>query len=306
MEDSIQINKTLAWIQAFRLRTLPLAFSCIFAGTGVAVAQGVWEPRVFIFALATTLFLQVLSNLANDFGDSQNGADNEGRIGPKRSVQSGSISPSKMKRAIIINAILAFSSGATLIYFAFGKDNFPALMLFLVIGLLAIAAAIKYTVGSSPYGYRGLGDFFVFLFFGIIGVSGVYYLYTEKLDPVIFLPAITVGSWASAVLNLNNLRDHENDAKVGKRTIVVKMGFNNARKYHLLLIVLGWGAAIAYLSIHFNFFLLLSLLPMALHVPHLLKLFRTNDPAALDPELKKIALSTFAYSLILFLSAFYQ
>ena len=298
----MQQNSLTAWLSAFRLRTLPLAFSCILAGSAVAVFSGHWDTQIFILALLTTLFLQILSNLANDFGDSANGADNEGRIGPARTVQAGHISHGAMKKAIVICGLLALGSGIALIWSAFGAEALIEALLFLALGLLAIMAAIKYTVGSSPYGYRGLGDVFVFLFFGLVGVIGVYFLFANNWNSVAILPAISIGAWSTAVLNLNNLRDHENDAKSGKRTLVVKMGFERAKKYHYLLILLGWVAAIALISFQNSWFLI-SLLPLPLHLVHMAKVSRTAEPRDLDPELKKIALSTFLYALIVFVVA---
>lgn len=305
MNQSKSHIKIGAWIEAFRLRTLPLAFSCILAGTAVAVINGFWDLVVFALAIATTLFLQVLSNLANDYGDSINGADNKGRIGPSRSVQSGKISAQSMKRGILLFGLLSFLSGLALIFYAFGITNFVKISLFIVLGLLSIAAAIKYTVGNSPYGYRGLGDLFVFIFFGLVGVLGASYLFLNELKPIAILPAISVGSWATAVLNLNNLRDHENDEKSGKRTLVVKLGLKKARFYHLFLITLGWCAAFILILNQNDLLFFFSLLPLPIHLIHLRKVFRTSSASSFDPELKKVALTTFLYSLIIFVLSFY-
>ncbi len=292
-------SKLSAWMDAFRLRTLPLAFSCIFTGTAVAIFEGFWNPLILVLALATTLFLQVLSNLANDFGDSQNGVDNEQRVGPKRTVQSGKITASSMKKALWITASLALISGLTLVYSAFGPENWKIALLFIILGLTAIGAALKYTIGKSPYGYRGLGDLFVFLFFGLVGVVGIYFLNTGSVGSYIFLPAISVGLWASAVLNLNNMRDHENDAASGKRTLVVMMGLANAKAYHFSLILVGWASAICFVILSGSPWMALVFIPFILQLAHLSRVYRTNLPSKLDPELKKLALSTFLFSALL-------
>lgn len=292
-------SKFSAWMDAFRLRTLPLAFSCIFTGTAVAIFDGYWNPLILGLALATTLFLQILSNLANDYGDSQNGVDNEHRVGPKRTVQSGKITSSSMKKALWITASLALLSGLTLIYTAFGPENWKTALIFILLGLTAIGAAIKYTIGQTPYGYKGLGDLFVFLFFGLVGVVGIYYLNTSSVGTYVFLPAISVGLWASAVLNLNNMRDHVNDAASGKRTLVVIMGLPKAKAYHFTLILVGWAAAISFVILRGTPWMALVFIPFILQLTHLSRVYQTDSPAKLDPELKKLALSTFLFSALL-------
>lgn len=307
------------WIKAFRLRTLPLSFSNILLGMGVAltirdtnldvIPFTAKNWTIFGLTLLTTLLLQVLSNLANDYGDAKKGADNEGRIGPERAIQSGAITPKAMFRAIVITVILSFISGITLLYVAF-EDIFNLTFLsFVVLGLAAIAAAIKYTVGKGAYGYAGLGDLFVFLFFGVVGVLGTYYLQvfaiTEEIrEPFgFFLPAITMGCFSVAVLNLNNMRDRENDQKVGKNTLAVKLGFEKSKVYHYILF------AVAYLSFPIpaliyptlNLAAFIYILPVAIiHFVHLKKVSSVKDPKDFDPELKKVALSAFLFSLLFF------
>lgn len=295
------------WIKAFRLRTLPLSFSNILLGTALAFAfdEGECMPNginvpVFVLTLLTTLFLQILSNLANDYGDSKKGADNENRIGPERAVQSGAISLGAMKNAILIFSLLALISGLALLYFSFdGKLNWLFIG-FLLLGIGAIAAAIKYTVGKGAYGYSGLGDLFVFIFFGIVGVVGSFYLQTKTISWAIFLPAVTMGCFSVAVLNLNNMRDQVNDKAVGKNTLVVKLGFRNAKLYHGFLFMIAYAAfPIPYLILDFSLLNLLLLLPVALiHALHLWKVYKVCKPVEFDPELKKIALSAFLFSLL--------
>ena len=294
-----------AWIQAFRLRTLPLALASVFTGAAIADEANAENGTALALIILTTVLLQILSNLANDYGDSVHGADNAGRVGPARAVQSGAISISAMKKGVLTTALLAFISGLALLYVSlFANGRMLEGLTFLGLGLLAIAAAVKYTAGSNPYGYQGLGDASVLLFFGWIGVAGTAYLLGSRFTFELLLPATAIGSFAAAVLNLNNLRDHLNDAASGKRTLVVKMGFEKAKGYHLGLFLLGWTNLLVWL-IAFNevSWRWLTLVPVVVHIVHLRKVFRTHDPALLDPELKKIALSTFVIAIILFITS---
>lgn len=294
-----------AWIQAFRLRTLPLALASVLTGAAIANDADAGNGTALALIILTTVLLQVLSNLANDYGDSVHGADNDRRVGPARAVQSGAISVAAMKKGVITTAVLAFTSGLALLYVAFfaGGRTLEGFV-FLSLGLLAIAAAVKYTAGSNPYGYQGLGDVSVLLFFGWIGVAGTAYVLGSTFSLELLLPATAIGSFAAAVLNLNNLRDHINDAASGKRTLVVKMGFEKAKAYHLGLFLLGWTTLLVWL-IAFNASNGRWLIGMLLvvHIAHLRKVFTTLEPALLDPELKKIALSTFLISAILFITS---
>ncbi|HMC97643.1 MAG TPA: 1,4-dihydroxy-2-naphthoate octaprenyltransferase, partial [Flavobacteriales bacterium] len=210
------------WLQAFRLRTLPLAVSSIVVGSALGYFYGAFHPLVMVAALLTAVLLQILSNLANDLGDHEHGTDNDQRVGPERAVQSGAISPAAMKRAMVLCGVLAFASGLWLIFTAFGF-TFTTLV-FLLIGLAAIGAAVKYTYGKNPYGYAGYGDIAVFVFFGIVGVMGTEYAHTRSFEPMLLLPATTFGLLSAAVLNVNNMRDIKNDARMGKRTLVVRIG----------------------------------------------------------------------------------
>lgn len=288
-----------------RLRTLPLSVSGILAGAALVTSRDANFRISFVFALLTTVLLQILSNLANDYGDSQNGADNAFRVGPQRAVQSGAISSRAMKRGMIVTGVIAFLSGVALLWTSFGwRQEWVPFILFFLLGILAIIAAIRYTAGSNPYGYRGLGDVYVMLFFGIVGVGGSYYVLSGQVDLFVLLIALCIGALSTAVLNLNNLRDHEGDAKSGKITLVVKLGFRKAKIYHLLLFALAWTALILYLAF-FNphSWAWLTLVVLPLHAAHLAKIFRTTEPQKLDPELKKIALSTFLIGLILFITS---
>lgn len=289
------------WISAMRLRTLPLAASCIMAGTVAAAHDGGHQPWVIGLALLTTFLLQILSNLANDYGDFDHGVDNENRVGPARALQSGAITPGAMKTALIIVSLLALISGITMLWLAFGtKGLFLQTLIWLTIGLAAIAAAIKYTVGSSPYGYRGLGDVFVFAFFGIVGVMGSYMLNTAVWSWIALPLAIAIGCYSTAVLNLNNLRDHENDRAMNKRTLVVMMGFVNGKIYQTALITLGTLALVYWIALHGHHTRAwLAALPAAIQCLLLVKVWKTKVPEALDSELKKVALLTFLTSVLL-------
>lgn len=303
------------WIQAARLRTLPLSVSGIIVGSMYALAHPteailtpteVFNWSILGFALLTTLGLQVLSNFANDYGDGVKGTDNEDRVGPKRAIQSGVIAAPAMKRAIIITSVLTLLSAITLIYVAFGDTNFVYSLFYLVLGVLAIVSAIKYTVGTSAYGYRGYGDVFVFVFFGLVSTLGVNFLYAKQLDFDLFLPAIGIGLLSVAVLNLNNMRDEASDRKSGKNTIVVQMGGEKAKKYHYFLIITAMVVFLAFALINaFAFDQYLFVLAYIPLVKHLQTVQKNTNPKELDPELKKVALSTFLLSLLFSLCVIY-
>jgi 1,4-dihydroxy-2-naphthoate octaprenyltransferase len=297
------------WIEAARLRTLPLSVSGIIVGSMYALAHAtdnvltpteVFNWQIFGFAILTTLGLQILSNFANDYGDGVKGTDNEDRVGPKRAIQSGVISPEAMKRAIVITSILTLFSAVLLIYYAFSDTNLWYSLFYLVLGILAIVSAIRYTVGNTAYGYRGYGDVFVFIFFGLVSTLGVNFLYSKQLDFVLFLPAIAVGLLSVGVLNLNNMRDEASDRKSNKNTIVVKIGGAKAKKYHYFLIVTAMVLVLVFAILedfHFDQYLfLVAYIPL---IKHLSAVYKSQDARALDPELKKLALSTFALSVLL-------
>lgn len=295
------------WLKAFRLRTLPLSLSCIFMGNALAMSKGYFSIVIFGLALLTTILLQILSNLANDFGDAIKGTDNENRVGPTRAIQSGKITKTQMKRAIIINAILAFISGLLLISYSFNSNSLIYILIFVILGIGAIAAAIKYTMGKNPYGYSGLGDLFVFLFFGIIGVIGTYFLQTKQINLNLIFPASVIGLLSAAVLNMNNMRDIENDRASHKNTLVVIIGFNKAKYYHTLLIILSF----VFLVITIYIFQLpqlsyIAMIPYVVLIKNIITAWKTTDNKSLDPELKKIALSTFLISIILYLTVLYS
>ena len=296
------MTKVEAWIDAMRLRTLPLSVSGIIAGSGMAAVLEKWNASIFGLAMLTTIGFQVLSNLANDLGDGQKGTDNKNRVGPKRAIQSGTISIQEMKIGIIISTLISLSSAGLLIYVSASNLTKELLLFYTVLALLCVLAAITYTVGKNAYGYRGLGDLMVFIFFGLVSVLGVFSLYGLTFEWLVLFPALSIGFWSVAVLNLNNLRDHENDALSGKTTIVVKMGFQNGKNYHVFLILCGvasWFFTILMFSyLTYNVFLTIALLPAIALLFHLQKVYQTRIPKKLDPELKKVALLTFFAALL--------
>ena len=290
------------WISAARLRTLPLALSSIFFGTAAAIYHGFFAWQTFTLAVLTTICLQVLSNYANDYGDAISGKDNEERIGPSRAVSSGEISKKAMLKAVVLFSFLSLLSGLALLFSAF-RGNGVYFVIFLIIGIVAIAAAIGYTMGEKPYGYNGLGDFFVFLFFGLVGVIGSFFLFSKSLEITVILPAVSAGLLSVAVLNFNNMRDIENDARTGKRTFAVRIGLQSAKQYQYLLVVFAFLSLIAFaLFEKFRLQQYLFLLLMPLFAQMIKSMIKINKPAEFDPFLKKTALGTFGLSILFLLS----
>lgn len=294
------MGKVSSWLNAARLRTLPLSISGIIVGTTIAAHEGYFNIVIFSLALGTTLGLQILSNFANDYGDGVKGTDNEDRIGPARAIQSGLITTAEMKQGILITTVVTLLLAVLLIYTAFGSENFFFAVIFFLLGVGAIAAAIKYTVGNNAYGYRGMGDIFVFLFFGLVAVFGSYFLYAMELEWTVLLPASAIGLLSTGVLNLNNMRDRLSDEKAGKNTLVVKMGESKAKGYHYFLIL----GAVLFLTVYSvltatewdDILYVLAFIPLFLHLARVQK---NESPMLLDPELKILALTTFFLSLLL-------
>jgi 1,4-dihydroxy-2-naphthoate polyprenyltransferase len=286
------------WIKAFRLRTLPLALSSAILGSFLAYAHGSFHWYVFILAILTTLFLQILSNLANDYGDAVHGTDNENRIGPLRITQSGLVTRRQMQQMIALFIVLALASGTLLIFTGLRNIGWKTILFFFILGLSAIYAAIKYTIGKNPYGYIGLGDVFVFIYFGIVGVAGTYYLHVNSFDPWILFPASAIGLLSSGVLNLNNMRDIENDTISGKRTLVVYIGSKAAKYYHLALISFSIVFSLIYTFVKFDSaYQFLFILTCPLFALNAVVVLKNTDPGELNIELKKLAFSTFIFSI---------
>ena len=291
-------SKFKAWTQAVRLRTLPLALASIAMGSFLAADEGLFNVPIFILAAVTTIFLQILSNLANDYGDSLHGADSTGREGPTRSVQSGTITARSMKIGISITAILSLFSGTLLLYTAIKSLN-TSFFIFLFLGIAAILAAMGYTMGKNPYGYAGFGDLFVLLFFGLLGVLGTCFLYTGYINAYHILPAFTSGLFATAVLNVNNVRDIDSDSLAGKKSIPVRIGREKAVIYHWLLLGVGFGLAVIYVIIEYDSpFQFLFILSLPLFIQNGLEVKNNTTASELDPSLKKMAISSLVFTLL--------
>jgi 1,4-dihydroxy-2-naphthoate octaprenyltransferase len=286
------------WIKAFRLRTLPLALASVLMGSIVALHHHQHSWKVIILAIITTLLLQILSNLANDYGDGMKGTDNEQRLGPKRTVQSGEISPAQMRIGIFVFVILSLISGVWLIIEATG-ENFAIAIVFLILGIAAIAAAIKYTVGKKAYGYSGLGDLFVFIFFGPVAVLGTSFLATHTFSFADVFPAITLGLLSTGVLNLNNMRDIDNDRKSGKNTIAMKLGLVRAKKYHTWIISIAILSAIVFTIVNFhNVWQFIYIITIPAFARDIYFINHIHNNKELDPFLKKLAFSTLIFTLL--------
>ena len=288
---------TKVWLQAFRLRTLPLALSCIAMGGFLASAAGAFQWNIFLLCVSTTIFLQILSNLANDYGDSVNGADHAGRKGPSRAVQSGAITAQQMRAAVIVFVILCLVSGISLLLVSFGV-NWNAILFFFGLGVLSIIAAVAYTVGRKPYGYMGLGDISVLIFFGLVGVMGSYYLFTKQVTVYQVLPALSCGLFSIAVLNVNNIRDIESDRMAGKFSIPVRIGKDKAVVYHWCLLIGGLLSAVLYCVLTYSApWQFLFLLSAPLFIKNGLAVSR-KPSHELDPYVKQMALSTLVFVLL--------
>ena len=288
------------WILAARLRTIPLSISGILVGSFAAFSENKFDVSIFLTAIFTAISYQILSNFSNDFGDGIKGTD-DNRIGPKRVVQSGGINVSEMKKGIFTLVVISISLTLSLVVLSFWGDTIN-LAFFVLLGLLAITAAIKYTVGENAYGYSGFGDLFVFLFFGLISVLGSNYLFTSSLNYILIYPSCIIGLLSVGVLNLNNMRDIENDRKYKKNTIAVKLGVFKSKLYHYFLIC----GAIALMTIFHvklesdsNLLLSLIICNILWLIFHVFKVSKVKAPKIFDEFLKPLGLSTFLYAVIL-------
>lgn len=285
------------WISAARLRTLPLALSSILMGGVLAQSVFMFRWDVFTWAVITTILLQVLSNFANDYGDTQNGADSVDRVGPVRAVQSGEVTSKQMKTAILLMGAAALFSGIFLLYISFGGFESKFFWIFISLGILSIIAAYTYTAGKKPYGYAGLGDISVFLFFGLVGVIGSFFLYSLHFEWSLFLPGAACGAIAAGVLNINNIRDIVSDTKAGKVTIPVRIGRKNAIIYQWFLLLLAMICTWVYMDIkHGNWYYLLS---FPLLILNGYQISTSKNP---DPYLKTLALSSVFFVIVFGLS----
>ena len=288
-----------AWISAARLRTLPLSISGALVGSAYAFHLGFFNTLIFSLIILTTLSFQILSNFANDYGDGIKGTDNESRIGPKRALQSGAISPSQMRTAVAINALISAILSIALILVVFGLKQLFTAAVFVCLGGLSIYAAITYTVGKSAYGYNALGDLMVFLFFGFLSVLGTFFLFTNHIDPWLFLPASSIGLLSAAVLNLNNMRDLESDRKSKKNTLAGYFGPNYSKVYHFSIVLLAIIFMLVFVLImpfsYTIFFSCLAFIPLLFHLK---SVYYISNPKEYDPHLKTVALSTFTLALL--------
>ena len=297
------------WIQAARLRTLPLSLSGIIMGAFIAKWRiseegGFWDWRIFALALLVTLLFQVLSNFANDYGDGVKGTD-KNRMGEaeQRAVASGKITAIQMRNAVILLSILSFAATVALLYVAFYPANIREFWIFIGLGVACILAAIGYTIGKKPYGYLGLGDIFVFIFFGLVSVCGSYFLFTKTFDYDILIPASAIGMLSMAVLNLNNMRDILNDELSGKKTFALRLGYKKAMIYEIILLQLPILLMLAFLmyngfqerGLYYPFIVMILIFPF-------MKLRRTimkiQEPKLLDPFLKQVGILTFMMAVL--------
>jgi|TARA_B110000902_G_scaffold103050_1_gene121833 1,4-dihydroxy-2-naphthoate octaprenyltransferase len=290
------------WLKAVRLRTLPLSVSGILIGNSLCFQDPEFSGILFVLMLFTAISFQIISNFANDYGDGVKGTDNDNRLGPKRVLQQGLLSREILKKGIVIISLISLLLAFVLIFLAFGSNSWYYILIFIGLSFASVWAAIFYTVGNKAYGYYGFGDLFVFLFFGGVSVLGAYFIQLKTFSYPAILLSLVVGFLSVGVLNLNNMRDIDNDAFVGKRTLVVIMGAAIAKKYHLLLLIVSVSILVyVFSSVSIRFFWIpyLAIIPL---IVHFISVLKNSEPKFFDPELKKLSLSIFFLSLLVFLS----
>lgn len=287
------------WWQAARPRTVLLSLSGVMMAGFLAAATGFFHPVMVVLAALTAILLQVLSNLANDYGDFKKGLDTSDRQGPQRVMQSGALSEKQMRSGIIAVGLLTLLSGAVLLALAWSFISWKELVVFVVLGLAAVAAALCYTLGKHPYGYYGLGDLFCFLFFGWVAVAGTYYLAANRVDPLVLLPATAMGFLSTGVLNINNMRDYRNDKANGKNTLVVKVGLKHAFLYHAFLIFGAFTCLSVFLGIkHSPWYAYAFWVLFPLFLKDLLTMARTLETGVPDYLLSRQVLHTFLLTVV--------
>ena len=290
------------WLKAVRLRTLPLSVSGILIGNSLCFQDPEFSGILFVLMLFTAISFQIISNFANDYGDGVKGTDNDNRLGPKRVLQQGLLSREILKKGIVIISLISLLLAFVLIFLAFGSNSWYYILIFIGLSFASVWAAIFYTVGNKAYGYYGFGDLFVFLFFGGVSVLGAYFIQLKTFSYPAILLSLVVGFLSVGVLNLNNMRDIDNDAFVGKRTLVVIMGAAIAKQYHLLLLIVSVSILVyVFSSVSIRFFWIpyLAIIPL---IVHFISVLKNSEPKFFDPELKKLSLSIFLLSLLVFLS----
>ncbi len=294
-------SKFSVWLTAARLRTLPLSVAGIICGNAIASRDEHFSITIFLLSILTAIAFQIISNFANDYGDGIKGTDNADRLGPGRTFQKGLLSAQALKKGIVIAALISILLAVSLIYLALRGEELLVSLFFIALTVAAVWAAVKYTVGHNAFGYSGLGDLFVFLFFGWVSVMGSYYLQTQSFHLSALFLGTTIGLFSVGVLNLNNMRDIENDKNSNKKTLVVYLGEQKAKKYHYILMILAalflfFGMGTTW--VNENPLSLLIMLPIFFHLYQVAKI---EEPKAYDPLLKQLALSTFIVSFTLFL-----
>jgi len=290
------------WLKAVRLRTLPLSVSGILIGNSLCFQHTEFSVTLFVLMLFTAISFQIISNFANDYGDGVKGTDNENRLGPKRVLQQGLLSREILKKGIVIISLISLLLAFVLIFLAFGFNSWNYILIFIGLSFASVWAAIFYTVGNKAYGYYGFGDLFVFLFFGGVSVLGAYFVQLKTFSYPAILLSLMVGFLSVGVLNLNNMRDIDNDAFVGKRTLVVIMGAAIAKKYHLFLLIVSVSILVyVFSSVSIRFFWIpyLAIIPL---IVHFISVLKNSEPKFFDPELKKLSLSIFFLSILIFFS----
>ena len=299
------IKKIKYWIQASRIETLPLSISGIIVGSFYAFYNYSFDKIIFVLSIITAISFQILSNFANDYGDGILGTDND-RIGPKRVIATGKLTLQELKKGIIVNVFISITFSYSLIKYSF-KNDYLFIVIFLFLSIFSILAAIKYTMGKSPYGYYGFGDIFVFIFFGLLSVFGSYFLQTNSIDYEVFILGSIIGFLCVGVLNLNNIRDIENDSKMNKKTIPTRIGFKNSKIYHYTLMLIPilmtflWSANFE-ISIRY-FFIIAAIFPIVFHI---YKVRLAISPEKFKPLLKQLAISTFIYSILISIFLAYE
>lgn len=287
-----------ASIKSMRLRTLPLSLSGVILGVTLAADKTDVSPWTAALIFLTTVCLQILSNLSNELGDTLSGTDSADRQGPKYALGSGDMTIGDIKKLILMFIGLCVISGLAMIQVSFGSLFKTESICLEALGAAAIVGAMKYTLGKNPYGYRGLGDVFVFIFFGLVSVLGGYYVAARELPSLIMLlPASAIGCFSVGVLNVNNIRDMKTDA-VNRVTVAIKLGMKGARIYQTILVTLGWALILVFCAIYDSapgHFLFLITLP--LYIKHLQGVW-TRSERALDPMLPILVISTFFLSIL--------
>jgi 1,4-dihydroxy-2-naphthoate octaprenyltransferase len=280
------------WLMAARPRTLPAAIAPVLVGTSLAIEQGTFHPVSFVAALLGSIFIQVGTNLANDYSDARRGADTEDRLGPVRVTAGGLAPPRQVLLATYITFGMAVLCGVYLVIVA-GPE-------LLLVGVASILAGVTYTGGPKPYGYEGLGELFVFLFFGVVAVVGSYYVQIQSLPWQAFVLSVPVGLLAAAILVVNNVRDLETDRRAGKRTLAVRLGRERTRALYAGIVggafvtaILPWvaGSLTAWLA--------LSWLALPLAIPVIRTVRDRTDGPSLNGALAGTGRLQLAFCLLL-------